>query len=75
MCSGSLKGKTFLEGGGTLFFEPGGLHKAWKRAERSSRRGLPWTGMEICLTMAWILFGMAGSEDDYREGQGAGFTW
>lgn len=25
--------------------------------------------MEVCLTMAWTRFGMAGSDDDYREGE------
>lgn len=43
-----------------MFFEPGDLHKA----EHSSggRGGLPWTGTEMCLTVAWTRFGMAGQK-------------
>lgn len=41
---------------------------AWKRGEHSSSWGLPCTGMEMYLTVVWTWFGMAGSEDDYREG-------
>lgn len=44
----------------------GVLHKAWKRVEYSSRVGLLRTGMEMCLTVAWTEFEMAGSED-HRE--------
>lgn len=57
-----------------LFLEPGELHRAWKRAEHCSRRELPCAGLETCLIVAWTWFGISGSEDDYRGGQGGVFT-